>query len=136
MEDNFGHWLERMMADRNWTHAQMSRETGISEAHISRLANSVRTPGVDVCKKIADAFGVSALLVFNRAGLIEPQQNLLSPLCQEICNLLVELPEWVQKMVLIQVRALQRSQIEQLQSERPESGSGHRLKPTPGTKTC
>ena len=106
---DFGRWLEDMMQDRGWTGAELARQAGMSEAHISRLVSGARTPGIDSCRRIAQAFRVTPLLAFTEAGLIDEEEQELTPLEQEVCHLLGEMPEWARKVVLIQVRALRRN---------------------------
>ena len=112
VENQFGEWMQRMMEDRGWTGAELARQAGMSEAHISRLVSGARTPGIEACRQIAQAFAVNPLLAFSQAGLIHPDEQALSPLEQEVCTLLAELPEWARRVVLVQVRALRRNHID------------------------
>jgi transcriptional regulator with XRE-family HTH domain len=61
---------------RNWTKADLSRESEISQAHISRIFSGNFQPGLNFYKSIAFTFGVSIEVILKIAGEIEEDNKL------------------------------------------------------------
>src|SRR5512145_1195907 len=67
----FSQWLRKQLIDKKFSQADLSRKSGISEAHISR-AISGSSVGEEFCRAIARALGYPAETVFRAAGLLPP----------------------------------------------------------------
>ncbi len=68
--ETFGAWLQEELKRRGMRQADLARESGLTEATISRLVNETRlVPDDETCIKIAKAFrNISVEEVFRRAG--------------------------------------------------------------------
>jgi len=70
--ENFGEWLEQELENREWSRADLSRVSGVSEAQLSRIVNQSRNPGPDAATAIALALGIDPVIVFRKAELLPP----------------------------------------------------------------
>ena len=69
----FGAYLLQKLKERGMSQSQISRESGISDAHISRLSKEERgLPKVDTLARIAAALRMSLLDVLKDLGYISP----------------------------------------------------------------
>lgn len=50
--------IKRGMADKGWLQADLARETGISQMHLSRILREIAEPSIVCLIKISDALGV------------------------------------------------------------------------------
>jgi len=65
-------WLETELQARGWSRAKLARQAKISDSTLSHICKGVRAPGADVCSAIAGAMGISERIVFEAAGLLQP----------------------------------------------------------------
>ena len=69
-EYDFSEWLQTELDQRNWSKADLSRASGISPAHITRIMKREQSPGPDTCNSIARALKMPPEVVFRLAGLL------------------------------------------------------------------
>lgn len=53
------HNVSRLLAEREWTQAQLAAETEETEMNISRVVRGRNMPGAGLLSRIAEAFGVA-----------------------------------------------------------------------------
>ncbi len=63
-------WLHEQLKTRAWSQSELARRSGISVTAINKVMNEERSPGADMCRGIAAAFGMRDTEVFRIAGLI------------------------------------------------------------------
>ena len=85
---DFQHWLKEELNHRGWSHSQLSRRAGISQAAISNVLSGERRPGCDFCVKIAAALDLSPVLVLIKAGILSPQSPDDDPALTELSELI------------------------------------------------
>ena len=68
----FPHWLIDQLRERDWSQADFARRSGVARATISRILSGQRQPGVDFCNSAAHALGIEPSVVFEQAGLLQP----------------------------------------------------------------
>src|SRR5919197_1715731 len=85
-------WLKDEMQRRRWKPADLARESGITNAQVSRILNREQDAGRQACRAIAAAFEVPAYEVFVHAGLLPPQLA-RTAMIERIVKMLQELPE-------------------------------------------
>lgn len=56
----FAKRIKELREGRGMSVRQLAAELGIGNSSLSQYENCKRTPGIDVCKKIADYFDVSS----------------------------------------------------------------------------
>ncbi len=93
--ESFGNWIKQQLKIRGWRSADLAREAGISEATLSRLLNSSRQAGPNVCVAIARSFDLDPVFVFRKAGLLplDTDQQKNNHLVDEACQLFMQLSE-------------------------------------------
>jgi transcriptional regulator with XRE-family HTH domain len=99
METSFIDWLNLELQRRDWTQADLSQKSGITQGAISKVINGQRKPGVDFCDGIAHAFKYPSDRVMRAAGLL-PQIKTKGPTLEEINHKLTFLPPDKQQMIL------------------------------------
>ena len=67
------YFIKDELIKRNWSHAELSRRCGISQAHISRVLNSDYQPGLDFYTSISIVFDFPLELVFIKAGVLNEE---------------------------------------------------------------
>lgn len=112
MGNQFAEWLQGQIDLRGWTQSELARRAGVTPPTINRILSQERLPGVDLCRGIARAFGISEIGVLRMAGLATDK-----PIVDEQGeNLLVEfyrLSDEDRQFVLDQIRGLRRIREEQ-----------------------
>ena len=73
MNMEFRIWLERELDKRNWNHSDLARESKHSHGAISHLFNGLSNPTLGICNDIADALGLPRKILYERAGLVQPE---------------------------------------------------------------
>jgi transcriptional regulator with XRE-family HTH domain len=73
---NFIDWIKKEIDKRGWTQAELARQTKLSPSQITRLFNGERGVGETGLVAIAHAFRLPANLVFEKAGILPPTQEL------------------------------------------------------------
>lgn len=67
----FGEWLDNECKERGWSHSELGRRAGVSEARVSQVCRGWK-PGVKFCMSIAKPLELSHYEVLQRAGLAPP----------------------------------------------------------------
>lgn len=68
------------------------RRSGVSDAHISRIASGYFQPGQDFLNKCAKAFNLSREIVYRAAGILPPEKKASDNLyVQELCEIVPRL---------------------------------------------
>ena len=94
----FNNWLLKQLQERDWTQADLARNSGLTNAAISKYING-RIPDKDAIRKLARAFSLPLNIVYQAAGLLPPQSP-ESELINRIIHLTSELPEQDQADIL------------------------------------
>lgn len=66
----FKAWLQRKLDERGWSMREGSIKAGLSEGRLSQLMRG-DVPGVEVCIKLAQVFGMSPVYVLYLAGYLD-----------------------------------------------------------------
>lgn len=64
----FGGYLQRLLSERNWSHHELSRQTGIARPTITALANDKRRPSAEHLVIFSGMFGRSLEELYEAAG--------------------------------------------------------------------
>jgi transcriptional regulator with XRE-family HTH domain len=70
-KEEFIKWLDSMEAGKGWTDYRLSAETGLSSSVFSKARQGI-LPKWDALMRIANAFGISPITAFRKAGLLPP----------------------------------------------------------------
>ena len=88
----FASWILGLLLERQWSQADLARNSRISPAQISRILSGERKPGVESCLRLSRAFNLTIDLVCQKAGLIEEVVS-LDHQSDELLRLFGRLPE-------------------------------------------
>lgn len=69
--EEFIDFIKDELSKRNWSHAELARRSGVSQAHISRFLRGDFKPGPDFCKSIAKVFDLPQERMFILAGILQ-----------------------------------------------------------------
>lgn len=103
MED-FANWLEEKLKERGWQPADLARKAHLGNSTVTRILNSNRGAGPEVCLAIARTLQLPPELVFRKAGLL-PSKSETSPNFEELLHLFELLKEEKRHLALITLRA-------------------------------
>lgn len=115
MQNNFVTWLTEEMESRGWNNSELARRAGLVPSAISQVISGTRSPGYELCVKVARAFGIPPETVLRRARLLPP---LLVPEAQgnvtikQLAEIILRLPEDKQRDLLEIALALLRTSAE------------------------
>lgn len=85
-------WLSEELEQRGWSHRELARRAGLSQAAISTVIAGQRKAGWDFCASIARAFNEPPLRVFQLAGLLPPAPvDEEAPELRELWNLVQDM---------------------------------------------
>lgn len=96
-------WLKQELNKRGMTQAELSRRSGISPGHITKVLNGERGLGEQALRGIADAFHVPPDIVFRKAGLL-PELPVNDEMKEELIFLFDMLPDREKLIILRQVQ--------------------------------
>ena len=68
---HIGRLVQRARKDKSWTQANLAQRVGVTPEYISHIERGIRTPAVDLAKRIADALD------------LEPERLVLSALAHQ-----------------------------------------------------
>jgi transcriptional regulator with XRE-family HTH domain len=94
----FNAWLLKQLQEKEWTQADLARNSGLTKGAISKYING-RIPDETAIRKIAHSLKLSPETVFRAAGLLPPQSP-ETELIHRIVYLTSELPEEDQSDIL------------------------------------
>jgi len=63
---NFSEWIESELVKRGWSRSEAARRGGISPSMFDKVINGFAKPGTKFISGIAQAFGVSPAMVFQK----------------------------------------------------------------------
>lgn len=71
VDTNFSDWLLEEMNKRGWSQADLARASGLNRQSVSDYVNRRRTnPEPEALVSIANAFKISPITIFRKAGLL------------------------------------------------------------------
>jgi transcriptional regulator with XRE-family HTH domain len=104
MDTNFVDWLKTQLQERNWSQADLARESGLNKQSIHYyLTKSSKPPHAHALAKIAYALGLPVEQVYRAAGFL-PRPPHVSETIEQIVYEVEGLPEKVQEEVLAFIR--------------------------------
>lgn len=68
---DFGQWIQKERANRNWSQSDLSRYSGLHRAVISKIESGTK-PMPETLVALAQAFKISPITIFRVAGLLPP----------------------------------------------------------------
>ena len=75
MSDKLRAWLSEELEQRGWTHSELGRRAGVSQAAISNILSGNREAGADFCVKIAQALNEAPEKVLRLAEILPPASD-------------------------------------------------------------
>ena len=100
----FGEWLDQECKKRGWSHGELGRRAGVSEARVSQVCRGWK-PGVNFCMSIAKPLELSPYEVLRLAGLALPVK-LDNPIQQELLEAFSQLSPAEQRLAIRIIRVL------------------------------
>ena len=95
MDTDFVAWVNEELKRRGWTQSELASRGGFTGAALSKMLSRERMPGIDICKGIAQAFGMKDVDVLRISGLIDPDVEMVdySPAIRNTIRMMQELEE-------------------------------------------
>jgi transcriptional regulator with XRE-family HTH domain len=100
----FGVWLDGECKKRGWSHGELGRRAGVSEARVSQICRGFE-PGLRFLSSIAGPLEMSQYEVWQRAGVALPTK-LDDPTRQELLEVFSVLSAPQKRLVIRIIRAL------------------------------
>lgn len=72
MSDTLRGWLSKKIEQLGWSHSELARRAGVSQAAVSGTISGDRKAGADFCIKVAQALGESPEKVLRLAEILPP----------------------------------------------------------------
>jgi plasmid maintenance system antidote protein VapI len=92
MTDELRTWLSQELDRRGWSHSELGRRAGVSQAAISSTISGDRKAGADFCVKVAHALGESPEKVLRLADILPMSPTSDNATLQELIELAQNLP--------------------------------------------
>lgn len=119
--NDFPAWLEGELKARDWRQADLIKNSGINSGLLSQILSGQRRPGVDTCRAIAKAFGMTDIQVLEIAGLAtDSSYPKFSSIVMAAANMLNELSAEDQE----EIRAIVRVKWERRQKQQTARKNG------------
>ncbi|MCL4299477.1 MAG: helix-turn-helix domain-containing protein [Anaerolineae bacterium] len=113
MSDELKAWLSQELERRKWSHTELARQAGLSQAMVSRILSGERNASINFCHKIAAVLGEPPEKILRLAGILPssptPEED---PTLTELQDLIRNLPPAKRREVLRYVRFLYQSEDE------------------------
>ena len=106
----FGEWVRQQRTARNWSQAELARESGLYRSLINNIENGVSEPAPKTLTALAKAFKYEAQYLFELIELL-PQKSKLSPTKRKLLHV-AEAEELVDRDIELAI-ALLEQRIEQ-----------------------
>lgn len=90
--ENFGTWLLNVLHEKKISQSELARLAGVSKGTISNLVNGTKGAGQDSLIAIAHVLKLPPELLFEKAGLFPPK-NELSPVKRQLLHIAEGLPD-------------------------------------------
>lgn len=87
MSDELKAWLIQELDRRGWSHNELARRSGMSQATVSSVLSGYRNAGADFCVKVAHTLDVAPEKLLRLAGILPTSAPDDSPTLQEIIEL-------------------------------------------------
>lgn len=100
----FGKWLDDECKERGWSHGELGRRAGVSEARVSQVCRGWN-PGTKFLMAIAEPLGLSPYEVLQRAG-VTPAVKVNNSIKQELLEAFSALSPAEQRLALRLMRAI------------------------------
>lgn len=102
---DFPTWLKHEMDARGLSQSELARRSGFTPTSVSRILRRERLPGVDFCRGVARAFGMTDIQVLEIAGLAtDSGLPKFSPIVEAAAAMLNDLSEEDQEEIRAMVR--------------------------------
>lgn len=75
LDNRFTLWLNRSMASRGYSQADLARAVGVADAQVSRWRRGQVVPNVHSLQRLADTFGVPRAMLDSLAGYPSDQEG-------------------------------------------------------------
>jgi transcriptional regulator with XRE-family HTH domain len=94
MTSDFTQWIGTELEKRNWTHARLAQEAGVSRPIVTQVISGKVPPSCEFCIKVAIALDVSPENILRMADILPGEQTEIgdSPIAQEIAAIAASLP--------------------------------------------
>jgi transcriptional regulator with XRE-family HTH domain len=90
--ESFSDWLLKELKNRNISQSDLARIAGLGSGTISNIMSGNRKVGQDTLNKIANGLRLPPELVYEKAGLLPPK-NELSEIKRTLIHLAKDLPD-------------------------------------------
>ena len=80
-------WIEDKLQETGWSQRELARRAKVSHSMVSKVINREKSPGLDFCIAIANAFEERPENVMRLAGLLPPSAGKLDDLSEEEAEL-------------------------------------------------
>jgi transcriptional regulator with XRE-family HTH domain len=74
MTNKFAHWLSVKMQEKDWSQADLSRESKLTRQSIANYLSG-RVPNNEAIKKLAKAFKIPETQIYREAGILPADQT-------------------------------------------------------------
>lgn len=92
MSKDFRDWLTEELNRRGWSKSELARQAGLSPSIVSKMLLGDRNITADQCIKLAQALGLSPVLLLVKAGILPPQESSNDPTIEELLDIARQLP--------------------------------------------
>jgi len=107
MNQTFSQWVLEQMKSRDWSQAELARQSGLSRTAISDVISGKTDPGYHLCVSIGGALELPSENVMRVAGLLPPYPDIDEDI-ERILEDVAKLPKRDQKEVLAFIRMKRR----------------------------
>lgn len=103
----FSDFIQQELKRRDWSQADLARESGLSKQAISYLlVGRSKAPDVETIKKIADAFEIPYEIVYRKAGLLPKEKENVDEWALAVAAKINRLPAESRNLVDILIKHL------------------------------
>lgn len=107
MNDKLRAWLSEELKQRQWSHRELARQSGLSNSLVSKTLSGKMNPSIAFCYKVAQALEYPPEFVLKLAGILppaSPDSASNDSALQELIELAKRLPPEDQAEILEYVR--------------------------------
>ncbi len=109
MSDKLMAWLSTELKKRRWSHNELARQAGVSQAAISNVLSGERRAGADFCVKVAQALGEPPEKMLRLAGILPTSTSENDPVLSESFDLIRNMSSQQRQEALRYLRYLYQS---------------------------
>lgn len=99
---DFSRWLQDALDNKGWNISDLSKKSGISQAHISNMLSGNRKPGAGALGSLAHALDQPLNILLQKAGYLPPTAEDLKELDEEWKYLITQAETEEEKKELIE----------------------------------